>query len=43
VCGVKTHRAIRNSRLIVVENAPHGLLWTHADEVNGALLQFLAH
>jgi non-heme chloroperoxidase len=43
VCGIKTHQAIRNSRLIVVENAPHGLLWTHADEVNRALLQFLAH
>jgi non-heme chloroperoxidase len=29
------------ARYIEVENAPHGLLWTHADEVNTALLDFL--
>ncbi len=39
-CGIKTHQAIKGSRLVVVENAPHGLLWTHADEVNKALLAF---
>jgi pimeloyl-ACP methyl ester carboxylesterase len=27
---------------VAVEGAPHGLLWTHADEVNAALLSFLA-
>lgn len=27
---------------VEVEGAPHGLLWTHADEVNTALLGFLA-
>jgi non-heme chloroperoxidase len=27
---------------VEVDNAPHGLLWTHADEVNQALLTFLA-
>jgi non-heme chloroperoxidase len=27
--------------LVVIEGAPHGLLWTHAAEVNEALLQFL--
>ncbi|MCA2213171.1 alpha/beta fold hydrolase [Jidongwangia harbinensis] len=26
---------------VEVEGAPHGLLWTHADEVNRALLEFL--
>ncbi|MCD9154766.1 alpha/beta fold hydrolase [Aeromicrobium duanguangcaii] len=26
---------------VEVEDAPHGLLWTHADEVNTALLSFL--
>jgi non-heme chloroperoxidase len=40
-CGIKTHQAIKGSSLVVVENAPHGLLWTHADEVNKALLEFL--
>ncbi|WP_017581293.1 alpha/beta fold hydrolase [Nocardiopsis valliformis] len=29
------------ARYVEVENAPHGLLWTHADEVNTALLDFL--
>jgi peroxiredoxin len=27
---------------IEIEGAPHGMLWTHADEVNDALLAFLA-
>jgi non-heme chloroperoxidase len=27
---------------VEVEGAPHGLLWTHADEVNSALLSVLA-
>ena len=26
---------------VVIANAPHGLLWTHADEVNAALLEFI--
>ena len=34
--------AIPGSTLVVVEGAPHGLLWTHADEVNRALLDFVA-
>ena len=40
--GEGTHEAIKGSRYVVVEGAPHGLLWTHADEVNRALLEFLA-
>jgi non-heme chloroperoxidase len=40
-CGLKTHEMIEGSRLVVIENAPHGLLWTHAQEVNEALLDFL--
>jgi non-heme chloroperoxidase len=40
--GASTHEAIEGSRFIVVEGAPHGLLWTHADEVNRGLLKFLA-
>lgn len=34
--------ALPGSQLVVVEGAPHGLLWTHAEEVNRALLDFLA-
>jgi pimeloyl-ACP methyl ester carboxylesterase len=40
--GERTHEAIKGSRYVVVEGAPHGLLWTHADEVNRGLLEFLA-
>jgi non-heme chloroperoxidase len=40
--GARTHEAIKGSRYIVVEGAPHGLLWTHGREVNDALLEFLA-
>jgi pimeloyl-ACP methyl ester carboxylesterase len=28
---------------VEIEGAPHGMLWTHADEVNSALLAFLAN
>lgn len=38
----RTHQAIPSSRLVVVDGAPHGMLWTHADEVNEALVDFLA-
>jgi non-heme chloroperoxidase len=33
---------IDGARRVVVEGAPHGLLWTHAEEVNRALVPFLA-
>lgn len=33
---------IEGSRLVVVKDAPHGLIWTHADEVNRALIPFLS-
>ena len=33
--------ALPGSQLVVVDGAPHGLLWTHAEEVNRALLDFL--
>lgn len=40
--GVRTHRAIRDSRLVVVEDGPHGILWTHPEIVNPALLDFFS-
>lgn len=40
--GHRTHAAIKGSRMVVVEGAPHGMCWTHADEVSRALLDFLA-
>jgi non-heme chloroperoxidase len=33
---------IKNARLITVEGGPHNIGWTHPDEVNRALLDFLA-
>lgn len=40
--GERTHEAIRGSKLVVIENGPHGIIWTHADQVNRALLDFIA-
>lgn len=34
--------AVPEATYVEVEGAPHGLLWTHAAEVNEALLEFLA-
>ncbi|MEN6517142.1 MAG: alpha/beta hydrolase [Methanospirillum sp.] len=39
--GARLHKALDDSRYVVVEGAPHGMCWTHADEVNRALLEFL--
>lgn len=39
--GKRTHEAVGGSRLVVVEDGPHGLNWTHADKVNSALLTFI--
>lgn len=33
--------AVPAAQYLEIEGAPHGLLWTHADEVNRALLDFL--
>ena len=35
------HAAVPEADYVEVEDAPHGLLWTHADEVNRALKDFL--
>jgi non-heme chloroperoxidase len=36
------HEAVPQATYVEIENAPHGLLWTHGEEVNTALLDFLA-
>ncbi|MEU8525793.1 MULTISPECIES: alpha/beta fold hydrolase [Streptomyces] len=36
------HKALPAADYVEIEGAPHGLLWTHAEEVNTALLAFLA-
>jgi pimeloyl-ACP methyl ester carboxylesterase len=42
ISGRRTHEMIPGSRLEVIGGAPHGMGWTHADEVNKVLLDFLA-
>ncbi|HEY5895547.1 MAG TPA: alpha/beta hydrolase [Chthoniobacterales bacterium] len=41
VSGEPTHALVKHSRLVVIKDAPHGLTWTHAEEVNRELLSFL--
>jgi non-heme chloroperoxidase len=33
---------VHDARLFVVEGDPHNIAWTHPEEVNSALLKFLA-
>jgi non-heme chloroperoxidase len=40
--GRPFHAALPEATYVEVEGAPHGLLWTHAAEVNAALLAFVA-
>jgi len=39
--GTPTQTAVNGSRLVVVKGGPHGLNWTHAEEVNRELLAFV--
>jgi non-heme chloroperoxidase len=40
--GERTAKLISGAELVVIKNGPHNVAWTHADEVNSALVQFLA-
>jgi non-heme chloroperoxidase len=39
--GQRTHEAVANSRLVVIEGGPHGINTTHHAQFNEALLDFL--
>jgi non-heme chloroperoxidase len=39
--GKRLHEAVSGSRLVVLAGGPHGIPWTHANEINRALLDFL--
>lgn len=41
ICGRKTARLVPNNRLIVYENAAHGLFLTHVDRLTADLLAFV--
>ncbi len=40
--GQRTAKLINGAELVVIKDGPHNIAWTHADEVNSALVQFLA-
>jgi pimeloyl-ACP methyl ester carboxylesterase len=39
--GLRTAKLIKGARLSVVKDGPHCITWTHAEEVNAELLNFL--
>lgn len=39
--GLRTAKLIKGARLVVVKDGPHCITWTHADEVNHELVNFL--
>jgi non-heme chloroperoxidase len=40
--GQRTAKLVKGAELVVIKDGPHNIAWTHADEVNAALTQFLA-
>ena len=40
--GQRTAKLIPGARLVVVKDGPHAVTWTHAEEVNAELVDFLA-
>jgi non-heme chloroperoxidase len=39
--GARLPKLIKDSRLVVIPGGPHAINWTHAEQVNSALLDFL--
>ncbi len=40
--GLRTAKSVNGAELVVIKDGPHAVGWTHADEVNSALVNFLA-
>jgi len=40
--GQKTAKLVKGAQLVVIKDGPHAINWTHADQVNPALVNFLA-
>jgi len=40
--GRRLHKAIKGSRYVEIKDGPHGIIWTHSEEVNRELLAFFA-
>jgi non-heme chloroperoxidase len=41
--GSRLPALLSNARSTVIAGGPHAIIWTHADEVNQALLDFIGH
>lgn len=41
ITGKRTQELVKGSKLAVLKDGPHGVLWTHADQVNRELIGFL--
>ena len=39
--GLWTAKLIKGARLLVVKDGPHCITWTHAEQINGELVEFL--
>jgi non-heme chloroperoxidase len=39
--GQRTAKLIKGAELVVIKDGPHNVAWTHAEEVNAALMKFL--
>jgi pimeloyl-ACP methyl ester carboxylesterase len=39
--GLALSKAIKGARLVTIEGGPHGILWTHGDQVAAELVRFL--
>ncbi len=40
--GRRLNKAIKDCKYVEIGNAPHGLIWTHAEQINNELLDFLS-
>jgi pimeloyl-ACP methyl ester carboxylesterase len=40
--GQRTSKLVKGAELVSIQGGPHNVAWTHSEEVNRALLQFLA-
>ena len=41
--GSRLPALLNNARSVVIAGGPHAIIWTHADQVNRALLDFIDH
>lgn len=39
--GARTAKLVKGARFVPIKDGPHNIAWTHADEVNNALLDFV--